>query len=179
MMPSDPNSTALVIIDTQRAFFEAPTPLYQPDRLIETIRSLIDRARAANIPVIYVQHNATGHLGWMNNTPLKDIHPDIAPLEGDLVIQKWEPDIFAKPALQRELEDRGIHRLILAGCQSEHDIANSCRSGAALGYDITLVGDGHSTFDTETRTAQQIIAQVSDELSTIVTVKPAQEIRLP
>jgi nicotinamidase-related amidase len=171
--------TALVIIDTQRAFFEAPTPLYEPERLIETISGLIARARQAGIPVIYVQHNATGHLGWMNKTPLKDIHPQIAPLESDLVIQKWEPDIFARPALQRELEDRGIRSLILAGCQTEHCINNSCRSGAALGYDITLVRDAHSTFDTETQTAQEIIEQVSDELSTIVTVKPAQEILIP
>jgi nicotinamidase-related amidase len=172
-------STALVIVDTQRAFFEAPTPLYQADRLIENISRLIARARQASIPVIYVQHNATGNLGWMNTTPLKDIHPDIAPLESDLVIQKWEPDIFARPDLQRELEDRGIHSLIIAGCQTEYCINNSCRSGAVLGYDITLVSDAHATFDTETQTAQQIIDQITEGLSAIVSVKPTQEIRIP
>lgn len=169
-------STALLIIDTQLAFFQAPKPLYPADRLVENIQNLIAKARQVNVPVIYVQHNASGDLEWMNNTPLKEFHPQLAPQASDLVIQKWEPDIFAEPPLQRELEARGIRRLILTGCQTEFCINNSCRSGAALGYDITLVSDAHGTFDTDTLTAEQIIDQYSKELSALVTVKPAQEV---
>lgn len=169
-------STALLIIDTQMAFFQAPKPLYQADRLIANIQSLATQARLARVPVIYVQHNASGDLEWMNGTPLKDIHPGIAPESGDLVIQKWQPDIFAEPPLQRELEARSIRRLILTGCQTEFCINNSCRSGAALGYDITLVSDAHATFDSDTLTAQEIIDQYSRELSAVVSVKPAHEV---
>ncbi len=73
---ADPLS-ALLIIDTQLAFFEAPQPLYQAEKLIENIKTLIGKARDAHIPVIYVQHNASGDLEWMNNTPLKNIHPQV------------------------------------------------------------------------------------------------------
>ena len=169
-------STALLIVDTQMAFFQAPKPLYQAERLIENIRSLTSKARQAHVPVIYVQHNASGDLEWMNSTPLKDIHPQIAPESTDLVVQKWQPDIFAEPTLQRELEARGIRRLIITGCQTEHCINNSCRSGAALGYDITLVSDAHATFDSDVLTAQQIVEQYSKELSVLVAVKPAHEV---
>ncbi len=175
-MADESTSTALLIVDTQMAFFQAPQPLYPADRLIENIKNLTARARQAHVPVIYVQHNASGDLEWMNSTPLKDIHPLIAPESTDLVVQKWQPDIFAEPTLQRELEARGIRRLIITGCQTEHCIINSCRSGAALGYDITLVSDAHATFDSETLTAQQIVEQYSKELSAIVTVKPTQEV---
>ncbi len=170
------NNRALLIVDVQMAFFQAPKPLYQADQLLENIKALISKARAAHVPVIYVQHNASGDLEWMNNTPLKNIHPDIAPSAGDLVIQKWEPDIFAEPDTKRELDARGIHRLILTGCQTEHCINNSCRSGAKLDYDITLVGDGHATFDDESLTAAQIVAQHNADLGAIVKVQPAREI---
>jgi nicotinamidase-related amidase len=168
--------TALLIIDTQMAFFQAPKPLYQADRLIENIQTLALKARQAHVPVIYVQHNASGDLEWMNHTPLKDIHPDIAPEASDLIIQKWQPDIFAEPALPHELEARGIRRLMITGCQTEYCINNSCRSGAALGYDIVLVGDAHATFDSDTLTAQQIVEQITAELSAIVSVKQTHEV---
>jgi len=168
--------TALLIVDTQMAFFQAPKPLYQADRLIENIGNLISRAKDAHIPVIYVQHNGSGDLEWMNSTPLKDIHPQIAPSSNDLVIQKRQPDIFAEPTLQRELEARGIKNLIITGCQTEYCINNSCRSGAVLGYGITLVRDAHATFDTDTLTAQQIVEQYSDALSQLVNVRLTHEI---
>ncbi|HLY27299.1 MAG TPA: isochorismatase family protein [Aggregatilineales bacterium] len=169
-------NTAFVIIDTQMAFFEAPKPLYQADTLIANIKSLIAKARAAQVPVIYVQQNASGDLAWMNDTPLKNIHPGIAPQESDLVIQKWEPDIFAEAALPAELDARGIKKLVLAGLQTEYCINNSCRSGAARGYDITLVGDAHSTFDSDTMTAPQIIERYTNELRNVVRVMPTQDI---
>jgi nicotinamidase-related amidase len=81
-------STALLIIDTQKAFFQAPKPLYQADRLVENIKSLATKARRAHIPVIYVQHNASGDLEWMNSTSLRDIHLQIARQNSDLVVQK-------------------------------------------------------------------------------------------
>src|SRR5258708_3249215 len=169
-------SSALLIIDTQMAFFQAPKPLYQADRMLENMRHLITKAREAHVPVIYVQHNASSDLEWMNSTPLKDIHPQIAPGPSDLVLQKWQPDIFAEELLQHELTARGITNLVITGCQTEYCINNSCRSRAALGYDITLVSDAHATFDTDTTTANQIVEQYSKDLATIVTVKPTYEV---
>lgn len=166
---------ALLIIDTQVAFFEAPKPLYQADRLIQNIKTLIAKARKAHVPVIYVQHNESGDWEWINHIPLKDIHPQIAPDHSDLIIQKWLPDAFAETTLHSELEARGIRKLIITGCQTEYCINNSCRSGVQLGYDITLVGDAHATFATDTQTAQQIVEQYNGELGAIVTLKPAQD----
>jgi nicotinamidase-related amidase len=172
MTPSD---TALVIIDVQKAFFEQPTPLHPAD-LIAKLQGLIAKARAAGVPVMYVQHNESGEWAWVNDTPMHDVHPDIAPEAGDLIFQKWQPDIFPEGFLQPELEQRGIRRLVLAGCQTEHCIQNSCRSGAALGYEIILAGDAHGTFDGESQTAAQIIAAVTDGLRSVVTVKDAADI---
>ncbi len=172
------NKTALVIIHVQMAFFQAPKPLHRADALLKTIQGLIAKARASHIPIIYVQSNASGDLEWMNSTPLKNIHADIEPIESDLVIQDWQSDIFAEATLPAELEAQGIKKLILTGLQTEYCINNSCRSGASRGYDITLVSDAHSTFDSDTQTAKQIIDQYEKDLGKLVTVKRAKDISL-
>jgi len=172
---SDQN-TALLVIHTQMAFFQAPKPLYQGDMVVASIKSLIEKAHKANVPVIYIQENATGDLEWMNSTPFWNIHPELTPTPADAVLQQWEADVFADQSLQRELDARGVSKLVVAGLQTEHCINNTCRNGAALGYDITLASDGHSTFDNDTATAEQITKQYSADLSSIVTVKTAHEI---
>jgi nicotinamidase-related amidase len=175
---SSASDTALLIVDLQRAFFEAPKPLYESEKLIANIKHLIAEARAAHLPVIYVQHNLSGDLEWINTTPLHDFHPDIAPAAGDLVLQKWTMDAFDGTTLSDELAGRGIKKLIIAGCQTEYCINNSCRTAATLGYEVTLVQDGHSAFDTETQTAAEIVEQYSNALREVVTVQPAREIVL-
>jgi len=140
------------------------------------VSELIAKARAAQVPVIYVQHNTSGELEWLNSTPLWNIHPDIAPASGDLVIQKRSMNIFEDTPMQQELEKQGIRRLVISGCQTEYCINNSCRSGAELGYAVTLVKDGHATFDNEAMSAAEIVEKYSSELGEVVTVREAGEI---
>jgi nicotinamidase-related amidase len=74
-----------------------------------------------------------------------------------VVIEKQTPDAFYKTTLQQELSARNIKRLVLAGLQSEYCVDTTCRRAFALDYDIILVQDAHSTWDSSQLTAQQII----------------------
>jgi nicotinamidase-related amidase len=78
--------------------------------------------------------------------------------------------------MHQELATLGIRQLVIAGCQTEYCINNSCRSGAKLGYNVTLVRDGHATFDNDDLTAAQIVEKYSTELSAVVSVKDAKAI---
>jgi nicotinamidase-related amidase len=42
--------------------------------------------------------------------------------------------------------------------QTEYCVDTTCRRAYSLGYDIVLVEDGHSTWDTEHLAASQVIA---------------------
>ena len=79
-------------------------------------------------------------------------------MEGERVIHKHHPDAFQDTDLQRELEARGIRHLILAGIQTEYCVDTTCRRAYSLGYEVTLVRDGHSTWDSQDLRAPQIIA---------------------
>ncbi|MFX0125978.1 MAG: isochorismatase family protein, partial [Candidatus Hodarchaeota archaeon] len=84
-------------------------------------------------------------------------HPIIAPHKSDLVIQKSSPDAFYGTSLKKELDSRGIKKIIIVGLQSEYCIDTTCRRAVSLDYDVILVEDAHSTWDSDLLTAKQII----------------------
>lgn len=159
------NDTALLVINVQVGMFEGPDgPVHGGERLLENIAGLIQKARNAGVPVVYVQHCEgpgeilePGTRGW-------EIHPAIAPHAGELVIQKETPDSFYETPLQKELDSREINSLILTGIQTECCVDTTCRRAFSLGYDVTLVKDAHGTWDTAHLSATQIIAHHNEVL---------------
>jgi nicotinamidase-related amidase len=171
-----PNDVALVVIDVQMFGFEEGSPVYAGESLLAKVGDLIGRARAAGVPVIYVQHRDSEDTSRLPD-PAEEIHPAIAPLEGDVVVQKHHPDAFQGTTLQQVLASKGIKRLIVAGMQTEYCIDTTCRRAYSLGYDVTLVEDAHSTWDTEHLAAPQIIAHHNATLGGwFVTLKAANDI---
>jgi nicotinamidase-related amidase len=150
--------TAVLIIDVQRCNFEESPPVHNGGELLSKITALVTRARAGGALVVHVQHcgpegaiDQPGTRGW-------EIHPAIAPAEGDLVVLKRHPDAFQDTELGRELQARGMDRLLISGIQTEYCVDTTCRRAYSLNYDVILVKDAHSTWDTDLLTAPQIIA---------------------
>ena len=99
--------TALVVIDVQRGILALPSLARKKeidqalDETVGRIAGLIERARAASVPVIYIQHDGgpghrlePGTSGW----PLR---PEIAPQPGEPVIHKRACDAFFETTLGR------------------------------------------------------------------------------
>lgn len=147
-------NTALLIIDVQTGLFDEGA--YRADDLLANVSRLTARARGANVPVIYVQHNADDPDDSLHpDNPGHAIHPPIAPHPGEVVVQKTSPDSFKDTTLREELEARGIQKLVIAGMHTDYCVNATSRRAVTLGYDVTLVSDAHSPADGET--AQQII----------------------
>jgi nicotinamidase-related amidase len=170
------NRTALLVIDAQVNMFAPESPVYASEKLLKTLGSLIAQARSANIPIVYVQNNGgpddpdqPGTSGWL-------IHPALAPSEGDAVIQKGTPDAFYHTSLQEELIRRSIKQVVLIGMQTEYCIDTTCRHAFALDYQVTLVKDGHSTYDTKRLPAVDVIAHHNAILTAFATVVEADVI---
>jgi nicotinamidase-related amidase len=148
---------ALLIIDVQVGLVEL-MPRDVKDRVMSSIKGLLGRARSLGMDVLFVQHDGPeGHplevssAGWA-------IEPSILPQDGEPVIRKKASDSFFETKLDEELRKRGIDHLIVAGGMTEYCIDTSCRRAITLGYDVTLVGDGHLTRDNGVLSAAQIIA---------------------
>lgn len=174
-------NTALVIIDVQVGLIE---PAYTGKEVLERIGTLLAQARETKTPVIYVQHDGpkgdsieVGTDGWR-------IHPSIAPQEGEPVIRKRASDSFYDTTLQQELSKHGIKHLVVAGGQTEYCVDTTIRRATTMGYNVTLVGDAHTTdeYEGEILTAAQRIAYLNDVVNGfrtddyVIRVKPTSEV---
>jgi nicotinamidase-related amidase len=136
--------TALVVIDVQVGLIEEA---YHSNEVLTSINTLLNKARASNTPIVYIQHDGPQGHGLEVGTPAWEIHPAIAPLGGELIVHKRASDSFYATSLQRELEAHGIKNLVVVGGQTEYCIDTSVRRATTMGYNVTLVGDAHTTDD--------------------------------
>ncbi len=176
-----PGHIALIVIDMQLGVFKSPVipPVAGDKQLLSQVKRLIGEARAASVPIIYVQHNGgqghpleRGTSGW-------NIHPDIAPSGSDVVIEKNTPDSFYGTELQKQLESRNIKTLVICGIQTEFCVDTTCRRAFSLAYQVILAKDAHSTWDTGLLSASQIIAHHNKVLAEwFVKTKEVSEIDL-
>ena len=171
--------TALVVIDIQLGMFDASEEPPVPGRegLLQRIRGLIEVAREAGAPVVYVQQCEPGG-PLEEGTETWKMHPRIAPLDGDVIVKKRTPDSFLDTTLKEELVSRNIEELVLAGMQTEFCVDTTCRRAFSLGYDATLVKDAHGTWDKDDLSAEQIIGHHKEVLgSWFATAVNADEVR--
>lgn len=149
------NRTALLVIDVQPAFME-PDPMVtlDGDDLIAKCRGLIDRARRANMPVIYVRHEDDE----TPSDPFKiGIHPDIAPLAGEPVITKEFGSAFIETDLEDVLKERGIEHLVVCGLATFGCVNQTVVYAKLYGYDVTVVKNAHGTRAFPGWSAEQLI----------------------
>jgi nicotinamidase-related amidase len=160
------HSPALLVIDIQRAAFDGVRcpPIDSPDRLVRNACRLVEAARAANRPIVFVQHCDEVGQPFEPGTPHWDLHDSLAPNAGDAVVRKHASSSFEGTELEALLMARSVTELVLCGLQSEFCVSNTARSALALGYTVHVARDGHSTWPSEGRTADEIEAEVNARL---------------
>lgn len=135
------DATALLVIDVQRDVMAASV---HAEPVIANIVQLVDRARSAGTPVVWVQHSDEGlprdSEGWR-------YVPELEPAEGEAWIHKSYGDSFEGTDLEQVLGERGVGHLVVAGAQSDMCIRSTIHGALTRGYDVTLVGDAHTTED--------------------------------
>lgn len=168
-------NTALLVIDVQNVMFDKSNPIYEGEQLLRNLQDLINKARAANFPVFFVQHNDEE---FKSGTPQWEFHSSIAPNEGEVVIQKCTPDSFHETELHEKLKAAQIQNLIVTGNQTEYCVDTTSRRAFSLGYNVMLVKDAHRTWDSDTLSAKQIIDHHNEVLgNAFATLKETKEIQ--
>jgi nicotinamidase-related amidase len=153
--------TALVVIDVQVAMMEAPAPQPPPfrkDDVLANIRTMLDNARAAGSKVIFVRHMEPNFAEMQPGHPAFEVHPAIAPLPGETVINKTACDSFCGTDLDAILRESGVEHLVTCGMQTDYCVDSATRSAMHRGFNVTLATDAHSTWDNGVLTAEQIVA---------------------
>jgi nicotinamidase-related amidase len=169
----DPEHTALVVIDMQRDFcvpgwaFDTlgiDISMYPP--MIPRLARLIEGARAADVPIIYIQmttlpdrliespaqirFNMRMQLAANGGEPItytadgsegQGIIDELAPHGGDLIVKKYRSSGFWGTNLDMLLRSNGIQSVVITGCTTEGCVESTARDAMFNDYYVVVAED--------------------------------------
>jgi nicotinamidase-related amidase len=165
-----PTTSAVLVYDAQVGIL---AHVQDRDRLVERISRVLQAARTAGVPVLYVRHVSLPptHMGvaalrtamaWQRvseaTTVTAAFPPDashtqivgeIAPVDGEPVFDKLGMSAFVGTPVEPVLRDRGVTTLVLVGAVLEIGIEPTARHAADLGFLPVVVDDACGVVDTE------------------------------
>jgi nicotinamidase-related amidase len=158
-----PLSTALILIGVQRNLLQGESPVPGAQPLRRRLELLLERARAVGAVIVHVQHDGPagapdepGRPGWELVLPVR---------AGERVLRTTVPDAFeADPKLAPWLREQDVEELVLAGLRSEHDIAATIRGALDAQFRVVLAAGAHGTYPAGGRSAEEVAAEVENEL---------------
>jgi nicotinamidase-related amidase len=94
--------------------------------------------------VVWVQHAGEtiveGSPGW-------ELVPELVRKDGEALVRKRFGDSFEATDLEDVLAAAGVGRVVVVGAQTDACIRSTIHGAFTRGYDVTLVGDAHTTED--------------------------------
>ena len=138
---SDRSNTALMVIDVQKGVV---AHAHQRDAVVANISTLVDKAREEGVLIVWVQHSdeqlEKGSDAW-------EYVPELVRQESEPLVHKKFGDSFEDTDLEEVLAKAEVGRLVVTGAQTDACIRSTIHGAFARGYDVTLVGDAHTTED--------------------------------
>jgi nicotinamidase-related amidase len=149
-----PNN-ALLVMDLQRAIVNR----YPDTDYLPRLQAAINAARSAGIPVVYVvigfrpghpdisprnkSFGAVSQAGeFVEGDVSTQIHPDVAPLPGDIVVTKKRVSAFTGSDLDVVLRAGDVGHLVLTGIATNGVVLSTLRQAADLDFGLTVLADG-------------------------------------
>lgn len=143
-------SEALIIIDIQNDYFPGGRmELVGAQEAAEKAAFVLARFRAARRPVVHVRHESIQPSAtfFLPGTPGANIHPLVAPLPGETVINKHDHNSFRHTGLMAVLQRCSATRLTMCGMMTHMCVDTGVRAAFDLGFECRLVGDACATRD--------------------------------
>ncbi len=160
----DPQHTAVLIMDYQTAIVSAMAE--QHPGLLDRAAALLDAARAADVPVIYVAVRfregypevsarnrgfsairTSGRL--LEGTAAAEIHPRVAPRPGEVLVTKRRVGAFSTTDLETILRAQQVTTLVLLGISTSGVVLSTVRWAADADYELIVVEDCCADADDE------------------------------
>ena len=164
-----PTMSAVLVYDAQVGIL---AHVQERERLVERISTVLQAARTSGVPVLYVRHVSLPptHMGvaalrtamaWQRvgeaaavtaafppDAPHTQIVGELAPVDGEPVLDKLGMSAFVGTPVEPVLRDRGVTTLVLVGAVLEIGIEPTARHAADLGFLPVVVDDACGVVDT-------------------------------
>lgn len=147
---------ALLVIDAQQELMDGGLEnqgVFEKDNVTHNINVAVEKALKKAVQIVFIRDRDVSNGEGSGFQIHKDIH-----VPSDAVIfDKFATNSFYGTPLLDFLKGKNIKHLVIMGCQTEYCIDTAVRTATINGFDVTLVGDGHSTKDSKILSAGQII----------------------
>ena len=164
--------TALLIMDMQERIVSR---FLQSSNALTPVRTAIDAAHTASIPVIYVivafrpgypeissrnKSFSAIRQQLSSSTPMftSEVHPAIAPLPTDIVVSKRRVSAFTGSDLEVVLRAQDISHLVLCGIATSGVVLSTLREAADKDYQLTVLAD--CCFDNDEEVQRVLLTKV-------------------
>jgi nicotinamidase-related amidase len=148
---------ALLIIDAQQELVDS---VFQKEELLAKINMVIQKTLQENILIVFIRDkDVAGGAGKGF-----EIHSEIIVPATAKIFDKTATNSFYKTGLLHFLNENKVEHLVMMGCKTEHCVDTAVRTATIHHFDVTLVGDGHSTTDSTAIPAELIIKHHNETL---------------
>lgn len=161
---------ALIVIDVQNEYFSGNMRIEYPpvDETLPNITRAMDAARAADIPVVLVQHDAPeqspifaqGSHSWQ-------LHEEVAKRPADHRINKSYASVFTGTDLAQWLADHGVDTLTIAGYMTHNCDAATIYEAAHKGLTVEFLADASGSPSYENAAGKASAEEIHRVFSTV------------
>ncbi len=153
----DWDHAVLLVMDMQHVFLEGSSKVGDAEAVIARTQDLVSEFRKRGRPVIYTRHlhkddgSDGGNLMWWWGSIIREssengqLHPSMAPEEGDLVLRKNTYDAFNGTELAERLQEMGVTDLVICGVMTNLCCETTARAAFTRDLRVKFVADGTST----------------------------------
>lgn len=135
---------ALILVDIQNDYFPGGRfELANPLCVVENVKKVLEHFRSKSYPIIHIQHISLKENApfFVKGTEGVKIYKDVAPIDGEYIIQKNYPNSFFKTNLTDILEKENIKDVVICGMMSHMCIDSTVRGAFEQGLNCTLIED--------------------------------------
>lgn len=142
------NGTALILIDIQNDYFPGgKIELEGAEAAARHAARALGHFRRIGSPIFHIRHESVlpGRNFMLPGTHGAEIHPLVAPANGETVITKNYPNAFRETTLLARLKGEDISHLVFAGMMTHMCIDTSVRAAFDHGFACTLLKEATAT----------------------------------
>ncbi|MFE6685624.1 cysteine hydrolase family protein [Streptomyces sp. NPDC057743] len=159
--PAKLAGATVILVDYQNTYTCGVLELAGWEVALERAADLLARARQAGAKVVHVLHDGGEGTPYDVRTEVGQIHPKVAPAEGEPVVVKKAPNAFLDTELGEHVDAVGNEDVIIAGFMTHMCVTFTAQGAFLRGNRPTVVADacatrplGHGAHDGEVAAEQ-------------------------
>ncbi|WP_077795999.1 isochorismatase family protein [Streptomyces sp. JHA26] len=143
--PAKLAASTLILVDYQNTYTTGVMELDGWREALDAAAELLARARREGAKVIHVVNDGGEGTPYDVRAEIGQIHPSVAPIDGEPVVVKKAPNAFVDTDLAEHVDAAGNEDVVIAGFMTHMCVAFTAQGAFLRGNRPTVVADASAT----------------------------------